>query len=369
MKKVIGLILALVLVATMFTGCGDSGKIKIAVVGPLTGDYAEYGTGFKNAAQLMVDQWNKNGGVLGKQIEIVSYDDKNSGEEGASIAEKIVGDKDIKAVIGHFASGVCMAAAPKYQEAGIVEISPSASHPDYSKIGDFIFRNNTVINVEAKVAVDIATKTLGKKNVGILSVKTDWGTTTADVTKKLVAEAGATVVSQQEVVDGTIDFSPNIAKLKSAGADVIICAAMYNTIAPFATQYKAVNPDIQLVGFSNAYSQQLIDLAKSNAENIHFPTIFFSGSTDKTVQDFVTAYNEKYGQLPSSLTAQAYDSTGMILEAIRNAGNADRKSIKDELYKMTYQGVTGPTKFDSNGDAVKTFTIVKIQDGKFVEVK
>lgn len=371
MKKLISLLLAIVILASLFAGCQgrDSGKIKIAVAGPLTGDFAEYGTGFKNAVELMVEQWNKNGGVLGKQVEVVAFDDKNNGEEAATIAEKIVADKDIKAVIGHFASGVCMAASPKYQEAGIVEISPSASHPDYSKEGDYIFRNNTVINVEAAVAVDLAINTLGKKKVGILSVKTDWGTTTAAITKELVEKAGGTVVEHQEVVDSTIDFSPNITKLHNAGSEVIIVVAMYNTLAPLATQYKAVNPNIELVGFSNAYSQQLIDLAKENAENIHFPTIFFHGSTEPHIAEFVNAYKEKYGAIPSSLTAQAYDSAGMILTAIKNAGKADRKAIKDELYKLTYPGVTGETKYDSNGDAVKTFTRVKIQNGTFVEVK
>lgn len=375
MKRTISILIVVMLIMTAFTGCsqkaGDEGSevVKIAVVGPLTGDFAEYGTGFKNAVELMAGQWNADGGVLDKQIEVVFFDDKNSGEEAATIAEKIVSDKDIVAVVGHFASGVCMAASPTYQEAGIVEISPSASHPDYTKEGDFIFRNNTVINVESGVAVDLAVDTIGKKKVGILSVKTDWGTNTAKITKELVEKAGGTVVDHQEVVDGTIDFSPNVSKLNDAGAEVIIVAAMYNTLAPFASQYKAVNPDIELVGFSNAYSQQLINLAKENAENIHFPTIFFHGSEDEAVGSFVKAYEEKYGSTPSSLTAQAYDSTGILLTAIKNANKVDRAAIKDELYKMTYPGVTGETKFDENGDAIKVFTNVKVENGKFVEVK
>ena len=376
MKKRISLLLIVMLVISLFAGCSqqsssnqDAGTVKIAVAGPLTGDFAEYGTGFKNAVELMAEQWNANGGVLGKTIEIVAFDDKNSGEEAATIAEKIAADKDIVAVVGHFASGVCMAASPTYQEAGIVEISPSASHPDYSKEGDFIFRNNTVINVEAAVAVDLAIETLGKKKVGILSVKTDWGTSTATITKELIEKAGATVVDHQEVVDGTIDFSPNISKLNDAGAEVIIVAAMYNTLAPFATQYKAVNSEIELVGFSNAYSQELINLAKENAENIHFPTIFFHGSVDEAVKSFVESYETKFGASPSSLTAQAYDNAGILLTAIETAGKADRAAIKDELFKMTYPGVTGETKFNDIGDAIKSFTKVKVENGQFVEVK
>lgn len=369
MKRRISVLLLVALIMVTFTGCGKSDKVKIAVVGPMTGDFAEYGTGFKNAVELMVDECNANGGIDGKQIEVAVYDDKNDGEEGATLAEKIAYDKDIKAVIGHFASGVCMVAAPKYQEAGLVEISPTSSHPDYSSEGDYIFRNNTIIDVEAQCAVDLALDVLGKKKVGILSVKTDWGTTTSAITKDLVAKSGGTVVGHEEVVDATIDFSPNISKLNSAGAEVVIVVAMYNTLAPFATQYKEVNPDIEFVGFSNAYSQQLIELAKENAENIHFPAIFFHESDDEKVASFVERYEEKYGSIPSSLTAQAYDSAGMIIEAMKNAGSVERDAIKDELYKLDYPGVTGQTHFDSNGDAVKSFTYVKVENGKFVEVK
>lgn len=370
-KKTMILGLVLLLIMTSLAACSSKSDdiVKVAVAAPLTGDYAEYGTGFKNAVELMAEEWNAKGGVLGKKIEIVLYDDKNNGEEAANIAEKIASDGSIVAVIGHFASGVCMAATPKYQEAGIINISPSASHPDFTKEGNYIFRNNTVISSEAKAAVEIAIDVLGKKKIGLLSVKTDWGTSTAAITKEIIAELGATLVDHQEVVDGTVDFSPNISKLNDAGAEVVIVAAMYNTLAPLATQYKAVNPNIQFVGFSNAYSQQLIDLAKENAEGIHFPAQFFDGSTDPKIANFVKNYESKYGAKPSSLTAQAYDSMGIILTAIEKAGTTDRAKVREEVEKINYNGVTGATTFNENRDSVRPFTIVKIENGNFVEVK
>lgn len=358
----LGLVLAIV--------AGAQGRdIKIAVAAPMTGDFAEYGTGFRNAAQLMIDDWNAKGGVLGRQIRLVSFDDKNSGEEAANIAEKIISDRDIVAVIGHFASGVCLVAAPKYQEAGIPEISPSASHPDYSSVGDYIFRNNTVISVEAAAGVNIALNTLKAKNIGILSVKTDWGTSTSVITKKLVAEAGGKVVAHEELVDGTVDFAPAVSKMQAAGVDCVIVVAMYNTLAPFATQYKSVNPAIKLVGFSNAYSEQLIALAKENAEGICFPAAFFHNSSEPHIAKFVSEYRAKFKVAPSSLTAQAYDSTGIVLEAIKAAGKADRKAIRDQLYKIRYPGVSGMTTFNAKGDAQKVFTEVTIRGGKFVQMK
>lgn len=381
MKKILSIVLALVLITTMFTGCANNsgnnaaaptGAIKIAVAAPMTGDNAEYGKGFLNAAQMKAEEWNANGGVLGRKIEIVPFDDKNAGEEAASIAQKIVSDKDIVGVIGHFASGVCMVAAPTYEENKVIEISPSASHPDYSSIGDYIFRNNTVINVEAAAGLDIAINDLGKKNIGIISIKTDWGTKTSAIVKELIAAesaTGAKVVAHEEVMEGSDDYSPAITKLNAAGADVVICVGMYNLIAPVAKQYKQVNPAIELVGFSNSYSQQLLELGGSAVEGVRFPVIFFAGSTDPVVKTYVDTYTKNYGSTPSALTSQAYDSVGMLLESIKAVGTTDSAKVRDYLATIKYEGVTGHTEFNDIGDVQKTFVKVVIKDGKFEEVK
>lgn len=395
MKKFLSITLAMFMTLAAMAGCGNSSApvssqtsggaaaadpaastagdpVRIAVAAPMTGDNAEYGIGFYNAATLMAEKWNASGGVLGRQIEIVQYDDKNSSEEAASIAQKIVSEGNIAGVIGHFASGVCMVAAPVYQENQIIEISPSSSHPDYSSIGDYIFRNNTVIDVEASASLDIAINDLGKKKIGIIAIQTDWGQNTASVVEELIAgeygESGATIVAREDVMEGSDDYSPAITKLDAAGADVVICCGMYSLVGPVSKQYKQINPDISIVAFSNAYSQQLIELGGEAVNGVRFPVIFFSGSEDPAIKKYVEAYTAQFGSEPSALTSQAYDSTGMLLEAIKAAGTTDSAAVKDELYKLNYPGVTGDTQFDEIGDVHKAFVKVEIQDGKFVEL-
>lgn len=394
-KKVLGVLMAASLVMGSLAGCKSGieagGKaessnpdansktegtaaadpIQIAVAGPMTGDNAEYGIGFTNAARLVAEEWNAEGGVLGQQIEIVPYDDKNSSEEAATVAQKIVSG-NYAGVIGHFASGVCLTAAPLYQENSIIEISPSASHPDYSKVGNFIFRNNTVISKEAAASIEIAVKDMGKKNIGIISIKTDWGTNTSQVIKDLIGQMGdpdVKIVAHEEVMEGSDDYSPAITKLNEAGADVVICAGMYNLVAPVAKQYKQMNPDIQIVGFSNAYSQQLIELGGSSVEGVCFPVIFFSESEDAEIKTYVDKYKAAYGSAPSALTSQAYDSVDMLLTAIKEAGSTDSETVRAALAKLNYKGVTGDTKFDENGDVQKDFVKVTIKDGKFAQMK
>ena len=382
LKRVVGLISLVAMVVSSMTGCakkdastsGDGASadtIKIAVAGPMTGDNAEYGIGFTNAAKMMADAWNEKGGVLGKQIKIVQYDDKNSSEEAATIAQKIVSEGDIAGVIGHFSSGVCLTAAPIYQENKVIEISPSASHPDYSLVGDYIFRNNTVISAEAAASIDIAVNDLGKKKIGIISIKTDWGTNTSQIIKDLVGKLdvdGVSIVAHEEVMEGSDDYSPAITKLNQAGADVVICAGMYNLVAPVAKQYKQINPDIKVVGFSNAYSQQLIELGGEAVEGVCFPVIFFSESEEEKIKTYVDAFEKEFGNKPSALTSQAYDSVGMLLSAIEKAGATDSEAVRNALAELSYDGVTGQTKFDADGNVDKQFVKVTIADGKFVKM-
>lgn len=377
-KRLMAILMALVLL-TGLAACGpkedadkaqDAGKeiVKIAVAAPMTGDNSEYGIGFANAVKLMADEWNAKRGINGAQIEVLQYDDKNSPEEGVSVAQKIASEKDIACVIGHFSSGVCMAAAPTYEDNQIIEISASASHPDYSGIGDYIFRNNTVINIEAAASVDIAVNDLEKKKIGMISIKTDWGVSTSKIVAEIVAGLGgdAEIVAHEEVIEGSDDYRPAITKLDEAGADVVICVGMYSLLAPVAKQYKEINPEIALVGFSNAYSQQLIELGGDAVEGVAFPVIFFSASDDPEVQDFVEAYRDAYGEAPSALTAQAYDSAGIFFTAAQKVGLEDRAKLRDEIASMTYKGATGYANFDAKGDVVKDFTKVQIKDGKFV---
>lgn len=395
MKKQISLLLALLMILAVFAGCAqntaapqatpaqtqasetqapateapaaDAAPIKIAVALPFTGDNAEYGNSFYTAAEIKVEEWNAKGGVLGRPIELVKYDDKNSAEEATSIAQKIVSDKDIIGVLGHFASGVSMAAAPTYEENQVIEISNCASHPDYSGMGDYIFRNNTVISEEFKVIVDILANDLKVKNVGVVAIKTDWGTTAGGIADELIkANPALTLVAHEDVMETSDDYSPAIAKLEQAGAEAVVLVGMYGLYGPIAKQYKAVNPEIKLVGVSNAYTQQIIELGGDAVEGLLAPVSFYAASEDPVVQSFVAEYSKRFGSEPSSLAAQAYDSIGILLTAIENAGTLDRPTVRDAVNNIDYPGITGQTTFDEIGDAAKSYTKVIIQDGKFV---
>ena len=394
-KRTIGILLVLALVAAMFAGCqqtpqqpaqggwtvveveengddpapaGAGGPVRIAVAAPLTGDNAEYGQGFLNAARLQAERRNAAGGVLGgRMVEIVPFDDANSAEEAASIALRIASDGDFAGVIGHFSSGVAMTAAPTYNENQIVNISPSAGHVDFSGIGEFIFRNNAIVVVEAGAILDIAVTDLGHTRIGILSIMTDWGYSTSRVIMNLVeGMPGVEVVAHEEVMEGSPDFSPAITAFEAAGAEVVISVSQYSTLGPFAIQYRTINPDIDILGFSNAYTRGLINIGGPSVEGVRFPVSFFADSPDPVIQTFVSDYMAANGYSPSALTAQAFDAVGILLDSIEAAGTTEGEPVRQQMHIVSHNGVAGVVTFDANGDVQRDFFRVVIRDGEFV---
>ena len=365
-------ILALLTVQAFAGGqqTAPANTIKIAVAFPMTGDNSEYGKSFLTAAQIITEKYNKAGGVLGKQIELVIYDDMNKPDEAASIAQKIVSDKNIIGVLGHFSSGVSMAASPTYQENKVIEISNTASHPDYSKAGDYIFRNNTVINVEFNAIVDVLVNDLKLNKIGVIAIKTDWGKTAGGIADKLINDnPKLTLVAHEDVLETSDDHGPAIAKLRAAGAQAVVAVGMYSLYGPLARQYKEVDPNIQLMGVSNAYTQQIIQLGGSAVEGLIAPVSFFAGSEDPETKTFVDEFKKRFGMEPSALAAQAYDSMGIFFEAIKKAGSLDRAKVRDAVANIDYPGITGRTTFDAQGDADKVFQKVIIKGGRFVQYK
>ena len=372
MKKTISIVviaaLTLMLSTQVFAGGrrGDADTVRIAFAFPLTGDNAEYGQSFLTAAQIIVDRYNAAGGVLGKPVELVVFDDRNSVDEASTVALRIVSDRSIVGVLGHFASGPAMAGARIYQEHQVPQISPTASHPDFSGIGDFIFRNNTVINAEIAIILDVAAR-MGLNRVGVIGIMTEWGHTAGNIAADMVrAHPQLTLVAHEEVLETSDDHRPAIANLMAAGTEALIAVGMYSLYGPLARQYREVNPNIQIFGMSNAYTRQIIELGGDAVEGLIAPVSFFSEDPDPDIQYFVGEFTRRFGMGPSSLAAQAADSMAIFIHAIKRAGSLDRVAIRDALFELYYPGLTGLTRFDANGDADKIFRTVVIRNGRFV---
>lgn len=350
---------------------GDT--IKFATLGPLTGTNADFGKHAYWGATIAANEINANGGILGKQVELVSYDDENVAEKAAAAAELVISDESICAVAsGHYTSSVALVGAPLYQEAGIVCISNSASHPDYSATGDYIFRNNLTEEDELHFAFQMPVIAEAKK-VGIVSIMSDFGQLVTEDFEKWAGEYGGKLGFEISCVtyftDGTVDFSPNISELIDAGCDTVIFTAEYNNLAAFAQQYRKLNTDAKLIGLMTCYNGALIDLAGNAVEGMYLYSCLNPNSEDEIVQNFVAEYKEEYGAEPDFIAANAYDSVYMLKAAIEKCNSTDRAAIKDALYEVSITGTQGELKFDANGDVKKVAVAFRIEDQKFVEIK
>ncbi|MCL2367419.1 MAG: ABC transporter substrate-binding protein [Oscillospiraceae bacterium] len=387
----IAILLVLSLVACGGGGGGADGRvastngnIRIAVAAPLTGARAAYGQGFVNAANLQAENWNAAGGINGRTIEIATFDDADSSDEAASIAYRLAGEDDIFGVIGSWGSAPSMTAAEIYQEHEMILISPSASHLDFPGIGDFIFRTQSLMDGAIAILVDMAEE-LGLTNVGIMHLETEWGVATANLAERAIEASGSlTVVAREGVVsEENPDYSSAIANFEAASSEVIFTISAYSVLAPFARQYRAVNPSIELFATGNAYDQALLNLVSDDfsvVEGLRIPVRFFADADLPIVRDFTGRYIAEFGYSPSALTAQAYDAVGILLTAIAAAAQSDEANVTDSVFEIpttairtamfatSYTGVSGLIEFADDGDvAIPEFYRVVVRSGRFTE--
>ena len=345
--------------------------IVIAYVGPLTGDNSEYGVGMRDTVQMAIDEQNEKGGLLGRQIELISFDDKNSNEEAVSCAEKIVSDDRVVAVIGHFASGVAMASAPIFEEAGIAILNGSAAHPDYTGMGDCIFRNNVMYSAFSNSVMQTLDY-VGAEKFAEFHPNTDAGVSIASEIRNRLDEWGDAFAPQQVAVEmyneGSVDFSAAITKFIDLGVDTVYTSAAYSSAVPFIKQYKERDPDITIVGADALFAQEFLTLGGEDVEGVFLICNFYHNSETPVVKEFTAKYMEKFGVVPNVFYAQVYDNAYMIFAAIEAGQSAAPSDIVENLYKVSIDGVGGTVKFDAEGEVSKEQVLLTVKDGEYVEV-
>ncbi|MDD7114756.1 MAG: ABC transporter substrate-binding protein [Lachnospiraceae bacterium] len=373
LKKVAALGLAVAMVAGV-VGCGGSGSsadaVKIGLATPLTGASAQDGKAIQNGVNLAVKMKNEAGGINGKTVEVVAEDDKGDSSEAATVANKLAQDDSILAVIGHFNSSCTLAGAPIYNNAGVVEISPGSSSAAVTDAGDYTFRVITTDAVQGQYLADWCVNDLGYKNVAILYENDDYGLGLADVAEEETGKLGAKTVVKEAYEVGQTDFSTVLTKVAASDAEVLIIGGLYNETALIAKQM-ADNGlgDMQIMGVDAIYSGALIDLGGEAVDGIKLTAYFSENSDNAKSQEFVTAYQEEYGEVPGTYAAYAYDAALVVMDAIENAGE-DRVAIRDYMSKIEgFEGSTGTATFDKNGDVIKAPLRMEIQDGKYTIVE
>ncbi len=371
----LGIVLALTLsIAFGVREVRTAQDIYIAVAGPMTGEYSEVGNSFEKNVKLMVDQVNAQGGIQGSMIKVQVEDDRLDLKEAAAIAVRLVADKKVVAVVGHFTSATCLASAPIYKR-GLVQISPSATSEKYSGVSPWSFRTITMDLPNAKMAGNYIVNVLKAKRVASIYALTDGTISQGRSVNKEIERLGGKIVREETHMEGDKDMMAQLTKIIADKPDLIWVSDVYPEAATIIRQARGLGYTGLIMGGDGAYSPELIKIAgKENVEGVMCWAPFFPGSTEPNVQKYVAAYKAKYkGEIPDAYGSLAYDAAGVIVTALQKTakgGAADRKALRDYIAGIgttnpAYDGITGKIKFDKNGDVETAIKVLVIKNGQF----
>jgi branched-chain amino acid transport system substrate-binding protein len=385
MKKLLILLLALMMVFT-FAACAPKDTppaaepgapeepaktepIKIGFFAPVTSAAASAdGLSAENSAKLAVKLVNEAGGINGRMVELVNYDDGLDTAQAVNIAEKLTTKDGVVAVVSGSYSGPTRVAAPIIQNAGKVLVSAYAVHPDVVNAGDFVFSQSFPGKVQGKAGAEFAVNTLGAKKIAIIAVDLDFGTELANTFTEYAEANGAKVVSVDKVAISDNEFTAIITKLKeNVKPDLIYIANYYAHAAEVVKQCKLQGLDVPILGTEGADSWQFLLTAGENANGVYLTTNMNRDDVSKTTQEYITRYREEFDLEPDMVGASAYDAFQVIFEAIRQVGADDPAAMRDAIKGLTdFSTVTGKLiKYTEKGEAVKAVQIQQVVDGKF----
>jgi branched-chain amino acid transport system substrate-binding protein len=348
----------------------DSTVIKVGEFASLNGSEAAFGRSSHNGTQLAVDEINASGGVLGKQIDLITEDDQSKDGESATAVKKLISRDQVVAILGEVASTRSLEAAPICQQYKVPQISPSSTNPKVTQIGDYIFRVCFIDPFQGTVMANFATKTLKVKRVAVL---TDVGSTysvgLADFFKQGFTANGGEIVAEQKFTKDDKDFKAQLTAVKAENPEAIFVPGYYGQVTLIALQARELGITVPLFGGDGWEAPELIQGpgAAEALEGCYFSTHFSPDQDSPKIKQFVADYEKKYGATPDAMGALGYDSVLALVDAIKRANSTDSTKIRDALATTKdLDGVTGKTTLDENRNARKPAVIIEIKGGKFV---
>ncbi len=348
---------------------GDT--IKLGVAGAQSGDLASYGLPTVKAAELVVAQYNANGGINGKKVELLIEDDVCKPEVATNTATKLVTD-GVDVVLGHICSGATKAALPIYKEAGVVVMSPSATNPGLTQSGDYpnFFRTIASDDAQARTEVDFAINVIGAKKIAVIHDKGDYGKGLAEFAKKFIEDSGkAEVVLFEGVTPGAVDYTAIVQKIKRKGADAVIFGGYHPEASKIVSMMKKKRMKTTFISDDGVKDDTFIKVAGKNAEGV-----YASGPQDNSKNPLSTKaiadHKKEYGEDPGAFYENAYSAALALLNAIDKADSTEMDAVVKALRTENVDTPVGTIHFDENGDAVGVgFAMYQVQNGQYVEVK
>jgi branched-chain amino acid transport system substrate-binding protein len=351
--------------------------VTIAHVGPTSGAIAHLGKDNENGAIMAVEELNAAGVTIGGQkvtLKLLTEDDGADPKQGTAVAQKLA-DAKVSGVIGHLNSGTSIPASKIYSDAGIPQISPSATNPKYTRQGfKTTFR---VVADDTQLGGTLgryAVNTLKGQAIAVIDDRTAYGQGVAEEFSKAVVASGGKVVAREYTNDKASDFNAILTTIKGKKPDVVFFGGMDAVAGPMLRQMKSLGIAAKFVGGDGICSADLIKLAgDAIADNQVFCAE--AGGVEKgskyaaAKEAFDKKFKAKFGADVQIYAPYVYDSVKLMVAAMVKAGSSDPAKYLPALAATKYEGVTGPITFDEKGDIKGgALTLKTVKGGKLEEL-
>ena len=344
-----------------------SAQIKIGEVNPLTGGISQFGISCHQGYLLAIEEVNQAGGVLGQKIELVTEDDRSKPGECATVVRKLIGVDKVVGVLGDATSSATLEGAPIAQSSKVPMITPTATNPKITEVGDYIFRVCFLDEFQGRVLARFAREKLNAKTAAILTdVKQDYSVDLTKFFKEQFTKNGGSITREQSYSTGDTDFRAQLTTLRAPKPDVVYVPGYYQEVALIIKQARQVGLTMPFIGCDGWANQSLLTIGGKALDGCYLTNHFSPDDPAPPVQKFVEKYKSKYGSVPDTFAALGYDAARIVMDAINRAGSAEPNAIRDALAKTSgFEGCTGTIGFDANRNATKAALVLTIKDGKF----
>jgi len=362
-------------IAFAFAGAASAQEqvVKIGHVGPISGAIAHLGKDNENGARMAIDELNAKGVTIGGKkvkFELLAEDDGADPKQGTAAAQKLV-DAKVNGVVGHLNSGTTIPASKIYHDAGIPQISPSATNPKYTQQGfktafRVVANDGQLGGTLGRYAVQINKA----KRIAVIDDRTAYGQGVAEEFVKGVKSkgGGAEIVAQQYTNDKATDFNAILTAIKAKNPDTVFFGGMDAVAGPMLRQMKALGINAKFMGGDGICSEALAKLAGDAMADGQVVCAEAGGVEDaqkKGMEEFRAAFKKKFNADVQIYAPYVYDAVMVMVEAMKKANSAEPAKYLPELAKIKYKGVTGNIEFDAKGDIKEgTLTLYTYKGGQ-----
>ena len=364
-KKIMKYLLLSVLSPVFFLGLVHADSVKIGFNVPLTGFAAADGKSALNGAKLAVKQANQAGGINGKMIDLVVYDDQASPKQAVPISNKLIEkDKVVAAISGSY-SGATRAAAGVFQSAEIPYISAYAVHPEITKAGNYVFRTSFMGEVQGRAGAKLIGATLQRKRVVLITLKNDFGKSLAAGFKEAAGQFNLQIVNEYEYSIKDRQFGPIVAKVKADAPEAIYATGYFFTAGPLVSQLRAAGITVPVIGQEGYDSEQFIKIAGKASEGTIITTSLDRDSNSSETRSFISEFEAMAGHKVDMVAASGHTAMKVLVAAMKKAGTTSPSAIRNAIAQTNLVASTGSISFNDLGEVQKNVQVQVVRDGDF----